>query len=180
MKRAVSRKAGLAGLVMVMMLTAVFVFQAHADTTFDIAFSATDFTSSFNDVSGEFIVAFDPASPSSGTFSMVSLTGLPSPATLTTYSYDPSGASNEGVLDLNFAAGTYSVSLSTYGYHLVPPGLSLGDLTIENGGGLVAVSFTGTVQAVPQAVPVPPGFILFGTGLLTLAGVRLRQVRAKG
>ena len=176
MRRAVSRKAGLAGLVMVMMLTAVFVFQAHADTSFDVAFTATNFIPSFNDVSGEFIVAFDPASASSGTFSMVSLTGLPSPATSTAYNYDPSGASNEGVLNLNFVAGPYSVILSTFGYHLVPPGLRFGDLTIEAEGQLDAVSFTGTTQIVP----VPPGFILFGTGLLALAGVRLRQVRAQG
>jgi hypothetical protein len=165
-------RAFLGVLAITLMMTLALVSPSHADTTFDVAFTATGFVPQFDiiDVSGEFIATFDPTgSVSNGTATIVSMSGLPSDyQPLGDYDYSQYGG---GFLTLNITYGSgYIFRLVTSGYAYDPAQT----IFIEATGGLGEISKTGSASFVP----LPPGFVLLGSGLLGLGAVGWRRRRS--
>jgi hypothetical protein len=171
------------------MLTLAVVSRSHAVTTeFIVDFTATGFnpTSSFvPDISGEFAATFDPAADSSGTPVIIKFAGMryTSSPVLESFNYVAGSGSLRVTFqvilaDLSLWDKPYppngSITLWTYGYDQWPPVVGFESTTASMTYGLFTTT-TGTASLVP----LPSGLLLCCAGLLSLAGVGLRQRRAR-
>ena len=182
-------RALLSVLVLALMMTVTLVSPAGATIkVYDVSFH-TEYPS-FNDVDGEFVAQFDPSQSIHSFATIKSLSGLTPPFSNGIFDYAkepiPGSPTNAErfVLTLTIHFGVPSgfdgtFTLRTFGYDDLPP-------FINCLGAVVTPSFLPAFPAThctsrlvslgsPPPVPLPPGFFLFGTGLLRLAGAGLRH-----
>jgi hypothetical protein len=182
-------RALLGVLALALMMTVTLVSPAGATIkVYDVSFHTV--YPSFNDVDGEFVAQFDPSQSIHSFATIKSLSGLPPPFSNGIFDYAkepiPQSPTNAErfvlTLTVHFGVPTGfdgTFKLRTFGYDQIPP-------IINCLGAVVTPSFLSDITATsctsrlvslgsPPPVPLPPGFFLFGTGLLGLAGAGLRH-----
>ncbi len=171
-------------LALVIMLTGILVAPAMATTdTFEIAFDLS-FPSHpagvTNPVSGKFFVTFDPAGPSSSGFQTVqfqSVTGVKAFGSLGSFQFfDGSAFALEVSTPVDISTTTVdqagTLFITTAGWNNIPSGVHLTEGAITTLPPPGTTFFADLDISTINEVPLPPGFVLLGTGLLGLAGWR--------
>jgi hypothetical protein len=185
---------GILALALMIMVTLVSPTGATVKV-YDVSFHTV--YPSFNDVDGEFVAQFDPAE-SIHSFATVKIeSGLNNPGSTGIFDYTkepiPGSPTNAErfVLTLTVQFGvptgfSGSFVLRTFGYDDLPPFINCLGATVTSDLGFVqnadpCISKLISVRDLgsPPPAPLPPGFVLFGTGLLGLAGASLRYRRRR-
>jgi hypothetical protein len=184
-------------LALALMMTVTLVSPAGATKVYDVSFHTV--YSTFNDVDGEFVAQFDPAVSIHNFATITSLSGLNNPSGTGIFDYaeepipgSPTNATRFVLtLKVNFGVDTGFngfFTMRSFGYDDINPIINCLGATVTStffSGGPILNEITATSCSTmlvsvrdlgsPPPVPLPSGFVLLGSGLLGLVG--LRRVR---